>query len=179
MGCFGPINTFHVWADKNDWKTPSGPVGGPLQMAYNTELNFFEHLQNVGCGVQFNSMMGGYHQGRPSWMDANFYPVKERLVDGFDKDNKDAAMLVDIGGNVGHDLEEFGRKHPEAPGRLVLQDLPVIIGQIQKLDDRVERMEYDFYTEQPVKGKINVFANLLRIANRSRRSRILHALHSP
>jgi hypothetical protein len=63
-------------------------------------------------------------------------------------------MLVDIGGNVGHDLEEFGRKHPEAPGRLVLQDLPVIIGQIKKLDDRVERMEYDFYTEQPVKGKM-------------------------
>lgn len=153
VGCFGPINNFHVWADKNDWKTPSGPVGGPLQLAYNTELNFFEHLQNVGCGEQFNSMMGGYHQGRPSWMDANFYPVQERLFDGFEKDNKEAALIVDIGGNVGHDLEEFGRKHPEAPGRLILQDLPVIIGQIKRLDDRIERMEYDFYTEQPVKGK--------------------------
>jgi hypothetical protein len=124
-------------------------------MAYNTELNFFEHLQNVGVGESFNSMMGGYHQGRASWMDANFYPVQERLVDGFDKDNKEAAMLVDIGGNMGHDLEEFGRKHPEVPGRLVLQDLPVIIGQIKKLDKRVEPMEYDFYTEQPVKGEFH------------------------
>lgn len=122
-------------------------------MLYNTELNFFEHLHNVGCGEQFNALMGGYHQGRKSWMDAGFYPVKERLVDGFDAVNKDAAMIVDIGGNLGHDLQEFGRKHPGVPGRLVLQDLPIIIGSIKDLDSKIERMEYDFYTEQPVKGE--------------------------
>lgn len=95
--------------------------------------------------------MGGYHQGRPSWMDANFYPVQEKLVDGLST-AEDAALIVDIGGSVGHDLEEFYKKHRDIPGRLILQDLPIVIGQIVKLDDRIERMEYDFYTEQPVKG---------------------------
>lgn len=35
-----------------------------------------------------------------------------------------------------------------------MQDLPSIIGQIKpgSIDDRIERMEYDFHTEQPVKG---------------------------
>jgi hypothetical protein len=152
-GCFNSLSKFSEWAEKNDWKTPAGIAGGPLQMAYNTELNFFAHLQaNPPYGEQFNSLMGGYHQGRASWMDSNFYPVKERLFDGFDTADKDAAMIVDIGGNMGHDLAEFHRKHPDVPGRLVLQDLPVIIGQIKSLDEKVERMEYDFYTEQPVKG---------------------------
>lgn len=52
-------------------------------------------------------------------MDVNFYLVKECFVDGFDKDNKDVVMFVDIGGNVGYDLEEFGWKYFEVLGRFV------------------------------------------------------------
>lgn len=96
--------------------------------------------------------MGGYRQGRPSWMDDGFYPVKERLLDGADTAS-DAALIVDIGGSIGHDLDEFRRKYPDAKGRLILQDLPLVISQIVKLDERIERMPYDFYDEQPVKGK--------------------------
>lgn len=146
------LDQFHVWADKNDWQTPNSLFDGPYQHAFKTELNFFQYLQaNPPYGEQFNFHMGGYHQGRPSWMDPGFYPVQENLIDGFDKEN--GAMLVDIGGSIGHDLEEFYKKHPEIPGRLVLQDLPIVIGQIQKLDERIEPMAYDFYHEQPVKGK--------------------------
>lgn len=96
--------------------------------------------------------MGGYSQGRPSWMDTNFFPVKEQLMKGA-KGANDDVFLIDIGGSIGHDLAEFARKHPDAPGRLVLQDLPVVLGQIQTLDARIERMPYDFYTEQPLKGQ--------------------------
>jgi len=152
-GCMQALDQFHVWADKNNWKTPNNVADGPYQLAFNTKLNFFEYLQaNPPYGAQFNYHMGGYHQGRPSWMDEGFFPVKEKLVEGFDKDAEGAALLVDVGGSVGHDLEEFRRKHPDAPGRLVLQDLPLVISQIEKLDDGIEPMSYDFYTEQPVKG---------------------------
>lgn len=85
-------------------------------------------------------------------MDPDFYPVQEQLVKGA-KADPNAAFLVDIGGNIGHDLAEFAGKHADVPGRLVLQDLPVVLGQIAGLDDRIERMPYDFYTEQPLKGK--------------------------
>ncbi|KAF4980247.1 hypothetical protein FZEAL_3706 [Fusarium zealandicum] len=63
-----------------------------------------------------------------------------------------ATLLVDIGGSFGHDISEFQRKFSDSPGRLILQDLPVVIDQVTKLDDRIERMKYDFYTEQPIKG---------------------------
>ena len=124
--------------------------------------------------------MGGYSQGRPSWMDADFFPVRERLVKGA-KSEDDAAFIVDIGGSVGHDLAEFARKHPDTPGRLVLQDLPVVLGQIETLDDKIERMAYDFYTEQPLLGeKLPSKIRRCRYANIDyRRSCILYALGAP
>lgn len=44
-------------------------------------------------------------------------------------------------------------KHPDASGRLVLQDLPPVIDSIENLHHDVERMKYDFHTEQPIKGQ--------------------------
>ena len=147
------MDKFHEFCRKRGWNEPNSVHDGPYQYAYDTKLNFYENLQaSPPYGEQFNYHMGGYHQGRPSWMDSNFYPVQEKLVEGFDK-SEGSAMIVDIGGSVGHELEEFYRKHPDIPGRLVLQDLPIVIGQIVKLDSRIEPMEYDFYNEQPVKGK--------------------------
>ncbi|KAL6859799.1 hypothetical protein ACO1O0_003823 [Amphichorda felina] len=151
-GCLAALDQFHIWANKTGWKTPNSISDGSYQLAYNTELNFFQYLQaNNPLGFQFNHHMGGYHQGRPSWMDAGFFPVKERLVEGFDK-SEGSAMIVDVGGSYGHDLEEFCAKHPDVPGRLILQDLPIVIDQVKKLDARIEPMSYDFLTEQPVNG---------------------------
>jgi hypothetical protein len=46
----------------------------------------------------------------------------------------------------------FRMKHPNAPGRLVVQDLPPVIDGIEMLHPHIERMKYDFHTEQPMKG---------------------------
>lgn len=136
---------------KTGYQEPNDMSDGPLQYAYGTKNHCFAHLMaNPPYGQQFNSHMGAYRQGRPPWID--FYPVKERLVEGFDGGAPDAALLVDIGGSLGHDIDEFRRKNAGAPGRLVLQDLGAVIAQIEDLDPKIERMEYDFYTEQPVKG---------------------------
>lgn len=43
-------------------------------------------------------------------------------------------------------------KHTDAPGRLILQDLSPVIDGIEHLHNDVERMKYDFHTEQPIKG---------------------------
>lgn len=148
----GSCLKLHEYEAKKGWVMPNSVSDGPLQYAYKTDLNMFEHLQaNPPYGVKFNHHMGGYRQGRPAWMDKTFFPVQERLLDGFDK-SSGAPLLVDIGGSIGHDLDEFRRKFPSAPGRLVLQDLPIVIGQIAQLDSKIERMEYNFYDEQPLKG---------------------------
>ncbi|RYP84206.1 hypothetical protein DL769_001229 [Monosporascus sp. CRB-8-3] len=151
-GLLSANNKFHEFMRKTNYKMPSSMTDGPLQYAYNTKLNMFEHLQaNPPYGQLFNDHMAGYRQGRASWMDEGVFPVKERLIDGFEG-NDGAAFLVDIGGSIGHDIQEFLHKYPSPPGRLILQDLPVVIGQIKSLDEKIERMGYDFTTEQPVKG---------------------------
>ncbi|KAK4099302.1 S-adenosyl-L-methionine-dependent methyltransferase [Parathielavia hyrcaniae] len=65
------------------------------------------------------------------------------------------ALLVDIGGGLGHDLEAFHDRFPTAPGRLVLQDLEPVISAIPAdslLSPRIERAIHDFHTPQPVQG---------------------------
>ncbi|KXX73761.1 Demethylsterigmatocystin 6-O-methyltransferase [Madurella mycetomatis] len=150
--CLSAVASLPSWLAERQWQTPNDIFNGPYQAAFNTSLNFFEWLQaHPPYGMQFNRHMGGYRQGRPSWMDADFYPVQERLIADLET-AADAVLLVDIGGGIGHDLDEFRRKHPHAPGRLILQDLPIVIEQAGTLHEKIEPMGYDFHTEQPVVG---------------------------
>lgn len=125
-------------------------------MAHKTKQHWFEHIQtHPENGPAFNNHMAGYLLGRPPWMEDDFYPAKERLIKGFDAENKDAVMFVDIAGGFGHYTEQFRSKFPDVPGRLIVQDLPVVIDQVQGLHPRIEKMGYDFLTEQPVKGELS------------------------
>ena len=112
----------------------------------------FEWWVLKGAAERFNNHMRGYRQGRKPWMDPTVCPVKDILFK-WAETSPDTPLLVDIGGNVGHDLEEFLKYYPDHPGKLVLQDVPVVIGKIENLDPTIQRMEYDFFTEQPIKGQ--------------------------
>ncbi|KAI0423613.1 S-adenosyl-L-methionine-dependent methyltransferase [Xylaria sp. FL1042] len=141
------------WLKNGEYMCPTNNLDTPYQVAHNTKLHFFEHIQsNPINGQNFSDCMHGYSLGRPGWMDEGFYPVKERLFNGFDASNQEAVLLIDIAGGFGHYTDAFLSKFPDAPGRLILQDLPPVIKQIKKLHPRIEKMEYDFFTEQPVKG---------------------------
>lgn len=92
--------------------------------------------------------MGGYRKGKASWMDPGFYPTEQLGL----AVKADDVLLVDVGGGLGHDLEELKAKHPQLPGRLVLQDRPEVVRQVQHVSKGIELMEHDFFTEQPIKG---------------------------
>ncbi len=94
--------------------------------------------------------MAGYVEGQPRWMDHDFYPFKERLGRGLKGESE--ALIVDVGGSLGHDLVAFKAKHPELPGRLVLQDLPAVISQVDVIKPGIEPTIHDFLTPQAVKG---------------------------
>ena len=67
----------------------------------------FEYLNTHSpLGEQFDHHMSGYRQGRPGRMDPGLYSVQEKLVKGLDTSD-DAVLLVDIGGGLGHDIQEF------------------------------------------------------------------------
>lgn len=147
----GPLK-FHEFSRNRGWRNPTDGNDTSMMYAYGTDMNMFAWQQHLGYGSHFNDHMAGRRLGRLPWMHTSFYPVKERLINGADKD-PGAPFLVDIGGNVGHDLAEFRQYHPNVPGKLILQDLPAVIGQVQDLDPSIVRMAYDFRNEQPVKGE--------------------------
>ncbi|KAL0764402.1 hypothetical protein CaCOL14_013037 [Colletotrichum acutatum] len=149
--CWPTFSNFPLYLKKHDWSISPDPREGPMQDVIGKDNNFFKHMMTNHPAGEFQNHMAGYRQGRPSWMDDGFFPVSERLVKGADS-SPEAAFLVDIGGSIGHDLDEFCRKHPTAPGRHVLQDLEYVLSQTQKVDRKIEPMSYDFHTEQPVKG---------------------------
>lgn len=78
------------------------------------------------------------------------YPAAQRLGPGARQDHG-AAMIVDVGGGKGHDVAAFRARHPELPGRFILQDLPETLPSSQGTAG-VEMMAHDFFTPQPVKG---------------------------
>ena len=138
-----------------NYRNPSDIRDGLLQYAYKCKgQSFFEWGSANGtppAAYQFGQMLTAWSENRQHWMDPGYYPVIERLAEGA-KADKDAVLLVDVGGSNGHDLEQFHKKHPDVPGRLVLQDLPDIIAQA-KPSAPIEATVHDFFTPQPVKGR--------------------------
>ncbi|KAI9751446.1 MAG: hypothetical protein M4579_006056 [Chaenotheca gracillima] len=147
-----PFQRLPEYLAKNGYKDPTDVADGPFQYGHRTELNSWGFMKaNPQIRSSFNNHMSGYAFGRPHWMDPGFYPVEENLIQGF-KDSKDAVMIVDVGGGLGHDLELFYEGYPKAPGRLINQDIPDTIGSIAKSKYDIEHEVHDFYTPQPIKG---------------------------
>lgn len=150
---------FHEYSRTRGHANPEDPTDTPNQFAFGTDLAFFPFLQARGYVEAFNHHMGGYKLGCRRWMDG-YFPVRERLVEGADG-APGAVFLVDMGGNLGHELALFQKLFPDHPGRLILQDLPMVIADIKDLDDAIEPMAYDIFARQPIKGMIQEKSRVL------------------
>ncbi|KAF2236206.1 S-adenosyl-L-methionine-dependent methyltransferase [Viridothelium virens] len=133
----------------NGWKNVNG-YPGPFQAAKSTKLTMWPWLcEHPDLLNHFAKFMGGQRMMRIDWF--NFLPIAEMMLNGAKK-NSEAVLMVDVGGGEGHDIEKFHKAFPDAPGQLVLQDLPDVIGMIKDLHPAVRRMPHDFFQEQPVTG---------------------------
>ena len=131
------------------------------------EVSLAEYAHGMGLWQLFREQpevladFSAYLSGRREdmvgyWFD--IWPAKRRIAQMLEESPDDErALVVDVGGNVGYDLQAFQKKSPEfeGRGRLVLQDLPENIGKARRLLEgtEIEALEYDFFTEQPVKGE--------------------------
>ncbi|KAF2184635.1 sterigmatocystin 8-O-methyltransferase [Zopfia rhizophila CBS 207.26] len=141
------------------YKAPTEPTDGFVQYANQTKYDIFDYLASMPSLFQdFNLFMGNTMGSRAYWCD--WYDVKGRVLDGFDE-SKGPALLVDVAGGNGHDLQIFHDKFKQKgyPGKLVLQELPKVLEGIKEgeLDAKIERAEYDFFTEQPARGACTYF----------------------
>lgn len=134
-----------------NYALPTKLDDGPFQAAHKTQLPFFAWLDKNPPYLEiFSNYMSAYRAGKPSWVDPGFYPVSESLAKSYDSASSD-VLLVDVGGGIGHDLRELKLKHPDLPGRLVLQDQPQVISTISDSAGIFEATPHDFFTIQPVK----------------------------
>ena len=129
----------------------------------------------------FDEYMAERRKGHSLWYE--MFPMASILGPNT-KTDPQAVLLVDVGGNKGHEVASFHGAHPDLPGRLILQDLPSMIERVRKnpLTD-IELMPYDFFTPQPVKGEWVSDLVLTRstdtIGRYYRRSRVLLSQHLP
>ena len=131
---------------QTSYANPSDPENGIFQYTKDSKGNLFDYYNyHREEGKSFNHVMGGVMAQQASWL--SIYP-HETLVNTA---VKGSTILVDVGGNIGHDLERFRILHPDVADRLVLQDRPDVIA-LSKCPDPVKKMPHDFFTPQPVRG---------------------------
>jgi hypothetical protein len=147
------FNGFPDYFRKSEYQMRITPSNGPLQAAHMTDLPFFDWIVATPPQLaNFSAFMSAYRAGKANWYDPSFYPVAERLIDGFDT-SKNEVLLVDVGGGRGHDVQLFAAQHASHPGKLVLQDREPVIASIEKQDELPFACQaHDFFTPQPIKG---------------------------
>ncbi|EPE27504.1 S-adenosyl-L-methionine-dependent methyltransferase [Glarea lozoyensis ATCC 20868] len=129
------------------YRSPTSISDGIVQYAFQTKLPMFQYLSSMPSVLKdFNTFMGNTMGARNYWVD--WYPCREQILDGA---TSEGALIVDVGGGRGHDVDAFRVKFPGS-GRLVVQDLRPVIEGIEDLDVAIERQVYDFFTPQPDVG---------------------------
>lgn len=133
------------------YSCPIDPKDGLVQHAFQTNHTTFERITSSPTLLKdFNTFMGNTMGARSYWVD--WYPVQAQILDGADPEK---PLIVDVGAGKGHDLLAFHGKFP-GTGKLVLQDLQPVIETLDDLDPVIEKVGYDFFTEQPLKGMLSL-----------------------
>ena len=139
----------HEFLAQTKYKNPEGPMG-VFQHAENTRLPLMPWLmQHPAKLTSFLTMLEGGRLGRTEWFEV--FPAEKMLFGVAKINTEDSVLLVYVAG--GHGIHTFKGRFPNQPGRLVLQELPSVIDGIKDLHPDIVRMEYDVFTEQPIKGK--------------------------
>ncbi|ODA76985.1 hypothetical protein RJ55_07502 [Drechmeria coniospora] len=104
----------------------------------------------------FHRFMEAQFTSLPTWLTVvDFaFEMGKGLTD-------DDVAFVDVGGGNGQQCSELKQKLPQLRGRVVLQDRPDVLVKATPFDG-VEKMSYDYLTEQPVKGaRVYYFRQIL------------------
>ena len=134
------------YLSKTNYVSPTQPTDGIFQYTKGWKGDLFQYYDtHPEESRSFDHIMGGVMAHQASWLDV--FPH-----DTFLESDPNLPLLVDVGGNVGHDIEKFRQAHPETASRLYLEDRPEVVRRSKCLDP-VNKMGYDFFTPQSIKGK--------------------------
>lgn len=97
----------------------------------------------------FHRFMEAQFASLPTWLDAVDFPAE--MGKDLTSDTEQVAF-VDVGGGNGQQVAALKTKFPELKGRTILQERPEVLETALEVAG-MEKMSYDFFTEQQVKGK--------------------------
>lgn len=152
----GPRSTLSAmtdWGRDNSYTAPERGTDGPFQRARGiVGTNTFEHWvkDDPASLSNLSALMKIIQRDRLNWSE--WFPA-ETLFDGTEG-HDDRIFLVDVGGGWGHDTSALAGRYPDKKVRFVVEDLPSVIAETrgEKLDPRVELVEHDFFTKQPIRN---------------------------
>ncbi|KAM3552003.1 hypothetical protein MY1884_007425 [Beauveria asiatica] len=96
----------------------------------------------------FHRFMEAQFATLPTWLDAVDFASE---LGGADLGSAEHVVFVDVGGGNGQQIAALKEKFPGLKGRVILQDRPEVLERALKVDG-MEKMSYDYLTEQPVKN---------------------------
>ena len=139
------------------FQDPSDAFDGLFQHVIGTKSHYFESFNSrPGDQTASDTVMAISRKDRGEER-FEFYPVKERLRVAGEK-----PLLVDVGGGLGNDLIALKAKITYIPGKLVVQDLPIVIDHVKDLPPGIEAMKHDLFSPQPFKdAKAHYFRTVL------------------
>lgn len=149
---FGALNTV---LNRPDEKLNSFKVGQHSDVDFYTWLE--THPAQQGA---FHRFMEAQFASLPTWLDAVDFASEM----GKDLTTDEQVAFVDVGGGNGQQVASLKKKLPELKGRTVLQDRPEVLEKALPVDG-MEKMSYDYLTEQPVKSTRQTRAVELVCAN--------------
>ncbi|KAL2671425.1 fusarubin cluster-methyltransferase [[Neocosmospora] mangrovei] len=134
------------------WGSTTAKNETAYNLVHDTDLTFFEHLKSR---PDLNEGFDAFMKSRAvSHTGSNV----EHLLEAFDWKALGEAKVVDVGGSSGSTATMLATTYPKL--KLVVEDLPGPVknarARIPELPEdvksRIEILDYDFFTPQPVKG---------------------------
>ncbi|MCJ1312956.1 hypothetical protein MMC25_006632 [Agyrium rufum] len=129
------------------FQNPSNPADCAFQRGHHTDklpwfwIGDYPHLWS-----NFNVWMSTCREGQNLWYD--IYPFEKKFNHNL---TLETPLFVDIAGGIGHQCVELKKRYPNIQGRIILEELPPVLEQSIPAEG-VEKVPYDFFTPQPIKG---------------------------
>lgn len=138
--------------EETKYANPSKMLQTPFQKAFKTDLPRFVWFKSrPDLSANFGVWMTAQHDRQMTWL--NVLHFKE-LAQG---STAETPVFVDIGGGIGHQCALLKSHVPDLVGRVILQDSATVIEHALPTPG-VEKTTFDFWEEQPIKGKIHTDA---------------------
>lgn len=146
----GPVlHSLPKYLESIGFQNPTDTANGAF--TYWAGVPVWEWLKsNPAAEEIIGNVMQANAANRPGLSEV--YPHANRLVEN---SGDGGVVLVDVGGSIGHDILTFARAHKlnnSGQKQLVLQDRPAVLENAGDMGPFIQKMEYDFFTPQPVQG---------------------------